>query len=385
MKTLDVIYKPRNMLVGRLLHQGHHLWFEYDQAFLATGLNLSPFKLKFEAGMQKSDAKFRQNLHGLFDDSLPDGWGLLLMDRKMKRRGLKFPISPLDRLAYIGESAMGALSYQPSVASDNDDAFFNLKNISEHAIKLFEGEIETVLPAMARAGGSPGGARPKVLVGIHGNRIVSGEGDLPHGYEHWIIKFAARDQLETAGKMEYAYYRMALDAGLNMMPSHLFHVGDNCFFGTKRFDRIANKRIHMHSVANLIDANFREPALDYETLCKITSILTKNHQDLLMMYRLMVFNVAINNQDDHVKNFSFLMDDAGEWRLSPAYDLTQSILSANEHSTSVLGKGKDISRPDMLKLAKNVGITASEAHEILDKVHEVVANTSTYIANCDAQ
>jgi|UPI000376A800 serine/threonine-protein kinase HipA len=381
MKMLDVIYKPRNMLLGRLLQQGHQIWFEYDQAFLATGLNLSPFKLKFKEGMQKSDAKFRHNLHGLFDDSLPDGWGLLLMDRELRQRGVSFPLSPLDRLAYIGESAMGALSYQPSADSANDDAMFNISDIAEHAIKLFEGEIETVLPAMARAGGSPGGARPKVLVGIHGKQIVSGEGDLPDGYEHWIIKFAARDQLKTAGRMEYAYYRMAVDAGLNMMESRLFHVGDNSFFGTKRFDRLGNQRVHMHTVANLIDANFREPALDYETLCKITLMLTKNHQDLLMMYRMMVFNVAIQNQDDHAKNFSFLMDDAGEWRLSPAYDLTQSILAVNEHTTSVLGKGKAISHPDMLKLAHAIGITTSEANEIIDKVNEVVNNTSIYMSD----
>lgn len=166
MKTLDVIYKPRNMLVGRLLHQGHDLLFEYEQEFVATGLNLSPFKLKHEVGIQKSDARFRQHLHGLFDDSLPDGWGLLLMDRELKRRGVRFPVSPLDRLAYIGDSAMGALSYRPSIDSDNDDRLFDLREIAEASIKLYEGEIESVLPAMARAGGSPGGARPKVLVGI---------------------------------------------------------------------------------------------------------------------------------------------------------------------------------------------------------------------------
>ncbi len=379
MKRLDVIYKPRNILVGRLLHQGHDLLFEYDPAFVAAGLNLSPFKLRFGVGVQKSDARFRQNLHGVFDDSLPDGWGLLLMDRELRRRGIQFPLSPLDRLAYIGDSAMGALSYRPSIIDpDNDDQLFNLSEIAEASIRLYEGEIETVLPAMARAGGSPGGARPKVLVGINGNQMVFGEGDLPDGYEHWIIKFAAREDLKTAGKMEYAYYHMALDAGLNMMKSCLFEVGDNQFFGTRRFDRIGNERVHMHTVANLIDANFREPALDYETLCKMTSILTKNHQDLLMMYRMMVFNVAIENQDDHVKNFSFLMDDRGEWRLSPAYDLTRSILAGNEHSTSVAGKGGAISRQDMLKVAKGGGITASEANEIIDRVYDVVADGGSY-------
>ncbi|MDQ6969029.1 MAG: HipA domain-containing protein [Mariprofundus sp.] len=165
---------------------------------------------------------------------------------------------------------------------------------------------------------------------------------------------------------------------MNMMESRLFDVGDNTFFGTRRFDRIGNERVHMHSVANLIDANFREPALDYETLCKMTSMLTKNHQDLLMMYRIMVFNVAIENQDDHVKDFSFLMDDSGEWRLAPAYDLTQSILAANEHSTSVAGKGSGITHQDMLKLANSTAITASEANEIIDRVYDVVSDAEAY-------
>ncbi|MDX8404688.1 MAG: type II toxin-antitoxin system HipA family toxin [Mariprofundus sp.] len=351
MKTLDVIYKPRDMLVGRLLHRGHDLLFEYDKEFIDTKLNLSPFKLKPATGVQRSDARFRNDLHGLFDDSLPDGWGLLLMDKELKKRGMEGPFSPLDRLSYIGDTAMGALSYRPTIGAGNDSGIFDIREIAEESIRFFEGEIEEVLPAMAKAGGSPGGARPKVLVGINGNQMVSGEGDLPDGYEHWIIKFAAKKDLEKAGPMEYACYLMAQDAGLDMMESRLFTVGENRFFGTRRFDRIGNERIHMHSVANLIDANFREPALDYQDLCKVTSILTKNHQDLLMMFRMMVFNVAIQNQDDHVKNFSFLMDDSGEWRLSPAYDLTQSILIHNQHATSVMGRGNKITTGDMLELA----------------------------------
>ena len=383
MKTLDVIYKPRDMLLGRLLHKGHDLLFEYDQAFVESGLNLSPFKLRLKTGMQKSDARFRHYLHGLFDDSLPDGWGLLLMDRELTKKRIKLPPSPLDRLAYIGDSAMGALSYRPSIDAGNDNVLFDIREVADESVKLFEGEIETVLPAMARAGGSPGGARPKVLVGINGNMMVSGEGNIPDEYEHWIIKFAARKDLDTAGKKEFAYYLMAQDAGLNMMESRLFDVGEHKFFGTKRFDRIGNETIHMHTVANLVDANFREPALDYETLCKITSILTRNHQDLLMMYRMMVFNVAIENQDDHSKNFSFLMDDHGVWRLAPAYDLTRSILAANEHSTSVGGKGNHISRTDMLNVADNAGISASDANEMIDQVYEVVADTADYLEKAE--
>lgn len=378
MKTLDVIYKPRNMLVGRLLHRGRDLLFEYNQQFIDTGLNLSPFKLKPATGIQRCDVRFREYLHGLFDDSLPDGWGLLLMERELTRRGIKGPFSPLDRLAYIGDSAMGALSYRPTINADNDDGIFDIREIAEESVRLFEDEIEEVLPAMARAGGSPGGARPKVLVGINGKQMLSGECDLPDCYEHWMIKFAAKKDLKIAGPMEYAYYLMAQDAGLHMMESRLFTVGEHRFFGTRRFDRIGNKRVHMHTAANLLDANFREPALDYKDLCKVTSILTKNHQDLLMMFRIMVFNVAIQNQDDHVKNFSFLMNDLGEWRLSPAYDLTQSILTHNQHASSVMGKGNKIATSDMLELAFVAGIDSTDAKAMIDQVYAVVHNAARY-------
>jgi len=378
MKIVDVIYKPRNMLVGRLVHKGRDLLFEYDQHFIDTGLNLSPFKLNPTVGIQTSSASFRKNLHGLFDDSLPDGWGLLLMDRELRKRGMKGPFSPLDRLSYIGETAMGALSYSPTLDAHNDTEMFDIREIAEESIKLFEGEVEEVLPAMARAGGSPGGARPKVLVGIKGSRIVSGEGDLPDGYEHWIIKFSAKKDLTTAGPMEYAHYLMAQDAGLKMMESNLFSVGEHRFFGTKRFDRFDKSRVHMHTVGNLVDANFREPALDYKDLCKVTAIITKNHQDLLMMFRMMVFNIAIQNQDDHVKNFSFLMDDSGAWRLSPAYDITKSILSHNQHSTSVLGKGNKITKKDMLALASLSGIEPHDAKTIIDQVYDVAHNSASY-------
>ncbi|MDQ6981673.1 MAG: type II toxin-antitoxin system HipA family toxin [Mariprofundus sp.] len=379
MKSLDIIYDPRGILVGRLYCYGRDILFEYDKAFLETGLNLSPFKLKFAVGVQKSDAEFRHRLHGLFDDSLPDGWGLLLMDKELRKRGISTPPTPLERLAYIGGAAMGALSYRPSMRDGQCNDLFDIQQVAEESVRLFEGEINDVLPAIARAGGSSGGARPKVLVGICDHKMVSGEKGIPDGYEHWIIKFAAKKDLAIAGKHEFACYLMAKDAGLDMMESRLFHVGDHYFFGTKRFDRMGDQKIHMHTAANLVDANFREPALDYETLCRITTLLTGNQADVLMMFRIMVFNVAIKNQDDHAKNFSFLMDDCGVWRLAPAYDLTQSILPSNEHSTSVAGKGCNISRDDMLVVAKNAGISSSGAREIIEQIYDVTSREHDYM------
>ena len=226
MKRLNVTYKPANMLVGTLLQDGRDILFEYDATFIAHGLPLSPYRLPLRPGIQKSaDPRMRQGLHGLFDDSLPDGWGLLLMDRFLRERGHSMPAQPVDRLAFIGDTGMGALAYEPTQSPDPDDSLFDLRELADASMRVFEGEAGQVLPMLARAGGSPGGARPKVLVGINTDgRMISGEADLPEGFEHWIIKLSSRADAPTAGRLEYAYYLMACDAGLPMMKSTLFDV-----------------------------------------------------------------------------------------------------------------------------------------------------------------
>jgi len=379
MKRVSVIYKPRNMLVGTLLQDGRETLFEYDSAFIATGLNLSPYTLPLQLGIQKSAPRMRAGLHGLFDDSLPDGWGLLLMDRELRKRGHLSPHLPLDRLAYIGDTAMGALSYEPADPPEADSSLFDLQAIAEDAVRFYEGDVDHVLPALVKAGGSPGGARPKILVGINDqNHMISGENDLPAGYEHWIIKFAPRSEIGNAGKREYAYYLMAQDSGLSMMESRLFDVEGISYFGTRRFDRLENMRIHMHTAGNMVDADFRQPSMSYLDLCKLTYDLTKNYSDMLTMYRMMVFNVLTHNRDDHVKNFAFLMDDDGEWRLAPAYDLTFSNGPGGEHTTDVAGKGKDITEMDMLKVANGAGIERNKAKLVIEQVQSVVSNSSHY-------
>jgi len=374
MKQLHVIYQPENILVGTLLQHDRQLLFEYDPAFIESGLNLSPYTLPLQPGMQKGKAGMRHGLHGLFDDSLPDGWGLLLMDRELRRQAYSGSIQPLDRLAYIGDRGMGALSYAPALESNNDLALFDICAMAEEAVKFYEGDIDQVLPALTRAGGSPGGARPKVLVGINDqDQMISGEADLPAGYDHWIIKFSARRELDTAGRLEYDYYRMAKAAGLSMMESRLFEVDGIAYFGTRRFDRQDNRRIHMQTAGNLVDADFRQPSMSYLDLCRLTYDLTRNYSDMLMMYRIMVFNVLVYNRDDHAKNFAFLMGRSGEWRLAPAYDLTRSDGPGGEHTTDVEGKGKDIGRADMRNVADSAGIDAATANEILEQVEDAVS------------
>jgi serine/threonine-protein kinase HipA len=388
MKRLEVRFTrdERNPLpVGTLAEDRGRVYFEYTPEFLATGLDLSPFRLPFEPGLfEHRDREFGP-LPGLFDDSLPDGWGLLLMDRHFRSLGRDLDaISPLDRLAWLGTRTMGALTYHPPARRGNADAsVFNLHDLARHAQAVLAGTADDVLPQLLEAGGSPGGARPKVLVGFNPDTgaLLSGEDDLPRGFEHWMVKFAAESDTPEAGAVEYAYSLMARQAGIDMPPTRLFETAEgDRFFGIARFDRgpkegnqAGNRRYHVHTFGNLIQSNFRIPSADYADLLKATCLLTRNHQDLLRAYRRMAFNVLAHNRDDHVKNFAFLLDDTtGEWTLTPAYDLLFTPGPGGEHTMTIAGQGRNPTRKHMLGLAESAGLSRQEATAAIEAVHVAV-------------
>lgn len=389
MKKLEVLFTRSpgdEMPVGILAEDRGRIYFEYAADFLEAGLNLSPFRLPFEPGLfEHRDREFGP-LPGLFDDSLPDGWGLLLMDRHFRSLGRNLAeISPLDRLSWLGTRTMGALTYHPPIdREDTDASVFDLHDLARQSQAIFEGSAVEVLPALLRAGGSPGGARPKVLVGYNHDTgdVRSGEDDLPEGFEHWIAKFTAKSEEPDAGTIEYAYSLMARDAGINMPPTRLFETSEgDRFFGIKRFDRgstnspeAGNRRYHVHTFGNLIQSNFRIPSADYADLLKVTSLLTRNHQDVLHAFRRMVFNVLTHNRDDHVKNFSYVMDDhSGEWSLSPAYDLLFTPGPGGEHTMTLAGEGQKPGRSHMLRLAERAEVSTREAAAIIEEVRSAVA------------
>ncbi len=382
MKKLEVSFTRAAgdcLHVGTLAEDRGRVYFQYDADFLATGLNLSPFTLPFEAGLLEHRDRDFGPLPGLFDDSLPDGWGLLLMDRHFRARGIDpAEVSPLDRLSWLGTWTMGALTYHPPAAREGtDESLFDLHDLARQSQKIRNGEVVEVLPQLLRAGGSPGGARPKVLVGFNPatGRVMSGQADLPEGFEHWIVKFAARTDDADIGAVEYAYGLMAAAAGIDMPPMRLFGTpeGDR-FFGVKRFDRDANRRYHIHTFGNLIQSNFRVASADYADLHKATSLLTRNHQDVLRVFRRMVFNVLAHNRDDHVKNFAYIMDGAnGEWALAPAYDLLYAPGPGGEHTMTVAGEGRNPRRQHMLQSAEQAGITNRAAATIIAEVVAAVA------------
>jgi serine/threonine-protein kinase HipA len=388
LKTLNVFLHrgPDDaQTVGQLAEKGSCLFFEYDPDFLHKPLWLSPFKLPPEPGLHEHTDHAFGPIFGLFDDSLPDGWGLLLMDRFFRKKGIDpARISVLDRLAFLGNDTMGALTYQPAAPIIKDDVPFDLQGLAEESRQVLTGKTNTVLPRLMRAGGSPAGARPKVLVGVNGDILISGETDLPAGFEHWIVKFAALNDFKDSGPLEYAYSLMAREAGVRMPETRLFETIDGqSFFGVKRFDRKKNHRFHVHTFGNLIQANFRIPCSDYENFFKIINVLTRNRQDLLAGFRMMLFNILAHNRDDHVKNFSFIMNDDGEWNLAPGYDLTYAPGPGGEHSMTVLGEGRHPGREEVMQLGVRAGLTKKDITLVLDEIRASVSRWNFHAAQAD--
>ncbi|MBL4743044.1 MAG: type II toxin-antitoxin system HipA family toxin [Cycloclasticus sp.] len=307
---------------------------------------------------------------GVFNDSLPDGWGRLLLDRYLRSKDiLREDISPLDRLAHVGATGIGALVYEPDYDADNTRESINLDTLSAHTQDVLDGGAGDVLQELLALNGSSTGARPKALIGVDRQRknIIHGKHALADDFQCWLVKFANTLDGNDAGAIEYVYSVMAKEAGLTMTQTHLF-PSSQCagYFSTQRFDRNGEQRLHTHTACGLLDADFRTPSLDYEDLLSLVHVLTRDVREVEKMFRLAVFNVLSHNRDDHSKNFTFLMDASGEWTLSPAYDLTFSSGPRGEQSTMVMGEGKSPSIEHLIKL----GIDAKIDHKAIDRIIE---------------
>lgn len=339
-------------------------FFAYDERWLATGFNLSPLNMEFKASPQAAaDAHLFGGLMGVFADSLPDGWGMLLMDRFFQReRGIdRRAITALDRLSYMGGRAMGALEYRPVLEQTDTSSSVDLERLYQAALEVYEGDTETTLDALRLAGGSPAGARPKVVVALSQDkrRCASSFSPLAEGHEHWLVKFRAPEEHRDTGAIEYAYAQMARNAGVEMAESTLLDVrtesGLERFFAAKRFDRDGERKIHMLTACGILYADHRAPSLDYGDLLRATWASTGHAGEVESMARLMVFNALAHNHDDHAKNFAYLFDQ-GRWMLSPAYDLTFARVRgmADEHTTSFAGEGQP-TRKALRKVCESFG------------------------------
>ncbi|MGK5093549.1 type II toxin-antitoxin system HipA family toxin [Deltaproteobacteria bacterium TL4] len=369
-------------LLGHLVYKEGIAFFSFDQNFLKTGLNISPFKLKLSTDLQSAERTPFNGLQGVFSDSLPDGWGMLLMDRRFRALGRSLDtVTPLDRLAYMGNRAMGALSYQPDFCKDDESAgqgIVSLGGLAEESLGLYQGTAVEVLSQLAIIGVSPGGARPKALIGLKDDIAIGGVGDLPEGYEYWIVKFPTGISVEAKGEgaVEYVYSKLARQAGITFPETRLYPSKNTSgYFAVKRFDRGTNhQRFHLHSLAGLVDADFRLPDCDYEILLRVTSHLTKSHADSCQVFRRMIFNILTGNRDDHTKNFSFLMKPDGIWTLSPAYDVTFNFGINGQHSMSVSGYGKEIPLKAIQKIANLIPLNPSKVTEIIEEVSDALSS-----------
>lgn len=366
--------------VGRLIHEKHRIYFEYLPEFIETQLPLSPLKLPLMPGLQNFDSSLFEGLPGVFDDNLPDGWGRLLLDRAMRSQGkLASDLTCLDRLAHVGQHGLGALTYEPDKSKHlHHTAVLNLDQIAADAQHvLLDGTSQAVLEKLIVLNGSSAGARPKALIAVNKDKIkiLHGAQMIPQDFSHWIVKFPNTVDGQDAGAIEYCYALMAKEAGVEFPDIHLFSAKNTAgYFAAKRFDRQGKIRLHMHTACGLLHADFRTPTLDYDDLLKLTLVLTKNSQQVEKMFRLAVFNVLAHNRDDHSRNFAFLMDHTGQWKLVPAYDLTFSAGPGGEQSTMVLGNGLS---PD-LKLLRTLG----NKHQIKSStVEQIITQTCSALAN----
>ena len=363
-KKLNVFYHGRK--VGTMaLYKGKLAAYEYDKEWVADGFSISPFSLPLEQKVFIPKMEPFDGIYGIFADSLPDGWGRLLVDRLMlKNRINPYEVGNLNRLGIVGNSGMGALTYEPDFHFDLEKPCLDFDKIAEECSKILKTQYSENLDELFQMGGSSGGARPKILTQIEG--------------KDWIVKFPSSEDGVHIGKQEYEYSLCAKECGIEMEETKLFN-SKRCdgYFGTKRYDRRAVngviERIHMISVSALLETSHRIPNLDYEILMKLTLELTKEFSEIEKLYRLMCFNVFAHNRDDHSKNFTYLYRvNEDIWVLSPAYDLTYSYSIGGEHATMVHGNGRDPGMKEILLVAKSVGLNEKKAKIIAEEIYENV-------------
>lgn len=363
--------------VGQLTQQQRTIYFEYDKSFVERGLEISPLHCPLRQGVQQFDRTLFDGLPGVFNDSLPDGWGRLLLDRQARTHNLApEQLTPLDRLAHVGQSGMGALLYQPSYEHTTENHPLNLDKLATEAKSVLAGHASDVLDELIALNGSSAGARPKAMIHVSKDlqTILHQTNTQPDDFTAWIVKFPNIQDGEDAGAIEYVYSVMAKQAGITMPDTHLFPAKSNPgYFAAERFDQHLNQRLHLHSVCGLLHTDFRIPTLDYTDLLTLTTLLTKQPTHSENMFRLAVFNVLAHNRDDHAKNFSFSMQANGQWQLSPAYDLTFSFGPGGEHSTTVKGQGKDITIDQLIQLGVSAQLNSNTIKTIIEQTQQALA------------
>ncbi len=375
--------------IGTILLKDGRVYFEYDKEFKNSNLEISPLKLplSLEGVYTNNDEHYFEGLAGVFHDSLPDKFGTKVIERYFESKNIPpYELNVVQKLMFVGDKSIGAISYKPSIHKlDNhkQQELIELNSFYENAKKIISGDAIEVVDEMLTfmdSAASAGGARAKAIIGYNPNNkeIISGiKKELPSEFEHYLIKFDFLNDNQKSQdytKLEYLYMNMAKEAKIEVPNTELLEHGKLTHYLIKRFDRVNGKAKHLHSVAGLTHCNFNIPMhYSYDELFRLTRYLTGNQQDLYELYRRMVFNIIGRNQDDHAKNFAFLMDEKGNWSLSPAYDITYANGTGytKNHQLSLKGKTNDFTKKDLLEIAKLHSLKENIAKEIIEQTIDI--------------
>lgn len=381
------------------LHQDDNgmVGFQYDEEFLKSSIEISPIKMPLSTVTYTFPALPEQTFHGLpgmVADSLPDKFGNIVISRYLESQGRTADsLSVIEKLCYTGKRGMGALEYEPSQELTTMNETVDLDALTKLASEILSEKEQihiekndNLMAQLMECGSSVGGARAKTLIAWNPetNDIRSGQINAGKGYEYWLLKFdniknnKDKDSRPDDGeytKVEYAYYLMALDAGIEMSECRLYKENGSSHFMTKRFDRkgIKGEKLHMQSLCALAHMDFISPRVySYEEAFAVMKQLKLPYSDFVQLFRRMVFNEYAKNYDDHTKNISFLMDKKGVWSLSPAYDITFSYkkdsIWVSAHQMLINGKSDNITKEDMLKVAEKAGIKKSDAVKSIEQI-----------------
>ncbi|MDA0930280.1 MAG: type II toxin-antitoxin system HipA family toxin [Bacteroidetes bacterium] len=381
--------------------------FQYDKAFLNLELDLSPIFMPIRQGEnwfefpENRDNSTFKGLPGLLADILPDKYGNALINTWLSRQGRPTnSLNPVETLCFIGERGMGALEFEPvEPKTKNTSTKIELGSVIEITEKILSRrkdfttnlteDEEKAIFEILKIGSSAGGARAKALIAFNEKtgEVRSGQASAPKGFEHWLIKFDGVSDSQFGasmgyGRVEMAYYHMAVGAGIQMMECRLLEENGRAHFMTKRFDREHSKgKVHVQTFCAMRHYDFNEVTLySYEELFETMRMLGLSYPEAQELFRRMVFNVMSRNCDDHTKNFAFVMHKSGKWNLSPAYDVCHAYRPGSDwvsqHALSINGKRKNITRQDLLTVGKSMNI--KNAEEIIDKVSMTVSNWDNY-------
>jgi serine/threonine-protein kinase HipA len=383
---------------------GYLLWreetetatFEYAPEFKRLGLDLSPIEMPISQQRVFAFSNISKEtflgLPGLFADSLPDAYGKALLDRWLASNGRHFA-NPVERLCYQGKRSMGALEFEPA-QNDYLETSSNIEIDSlvatarevlnqKEAFSTNMSDTKEALINIIKVGTSAGGQRAKAIIAYNDEtkEVRSGQIEAPEGFEHWLLKLDGVTNSELGdpqhyGKIEYVYYLMAKEAGIEMSECRLLEENGRAHFMTKRFDRQKNHKIHMQTLCGIAHYDYKMlRAYSYEQAFQVMRRLRLPYNQAEEMYRRMVFNVITRNQDDHTKNISFLMNRSGKWSLSPAYDVSWAYNPqgnwTSKHQMSINNKWDEITRADLIATAKNMNIKRPELiiEQVIDSVN----------------